>query len=268
MVHCFWELSHSENQLSFLQLRNRIRNKDIYLFFIFRLFLFFIAKSLQSCPTLCDPVDCSLPGSSVQGILQERILEWIAMPSSRGSSWARDPTRISCVSCIAGRFFTWWAICSFQFSSVQSLSVSDSLRPHEIQHARPPCPSPTPEVHSSSCRSSQWYHPAISSSVVPFSSHSQSFPASGSFPMNQLCAWGSQSIGVSASASVLPMNSQDWHLEWTGWKSLWSKGLSRVFSNTRFKSINSSVLSFLHSPTLTSLHDHWKNQCSLEKLLA
>ena len=111
--------------------------------------------------------------------------------------------------------------------------VSDSLWPHESQHARPPCPSPTPGVYSNSGTSSRWWHPAISSSVIHFSSWPQSLPASGSFPMSQLFAWGGQSIGVSASASVLPMNIQDWsHLEWTGWFSLQSKGLARVFSNT------------------------------------
>ena len=110
--------------------------------------------------------------------------------------------------------------------------VSDSLRPHELQHARPPCPSPTPGVYSNLCPSSWWCHPAISSSVIPFSSCPQSLPASGSFPMSQLFAWGGQSIGVSATASVLPMNTQDWSpLGWTGWISLQSKGLSRVFSN-------------------------------------
>ena len=113
--------------------------------------------------------------------------------------------------------------------------VSDSLRPHESHHTRPPCPSPTPGVYSNSCSSSRWCHPAISSSVVPFSPCPQSLPASRSFPMSQLFAWGGQSIGVSASASasVLPMNTQDWSpLGWTGWISLQSKGLSRVFSNT------------------------------------
>ena len=122
-----------------------------------------------------------------------------------------------------------------QFSSVQfSRSVvSDSLRPHELQHARPPCPSPTPGVHSDSNPSSQWCHPVISSSVVPFSSCPQSLPASGSFPVSQLFSWGGQSIGVSASASVLPMSTQYWSpLGWTGWISLQSKRLSRVFSNT------------------------------------
>ena len=126
-------------------------------------------------------------------------------------------------------------ITSHVLSSVQfSCSVvSDSLWPHETQHTRPPCPSPTPGVCSNSCSSSRWCHPAISSSVIPFSSCPQSLPASGSFPMSQLFAWGGQSIGVSASASVLPMNTQDWSpLQWTGCISLQSKGLSRVFSNT------------------------------------
>ena len=114
-----------------------------------------------------------------------------------------------------------------QFSSVQfSHSVmSDSLWPHESQHARPPCPSQTPGVYSNSCPLSQWCHPAISSSAVPFSSCPQSLPASGSFPMSQLFSWGGQSIGVSASASVLPMNTQDLSPSgWTGWISLQSKG--------------------------------------------
>ena len=111
--------------------------------------------------------------------------------------------------------------------------VSNSLRPHELQHARLPCPSPTPRVHLDSCASSRWCHPAISFSVIPFSSCLQSLPASESFPMSQLFAWGGQSIGVLAVASVLPKNTQDWSpLEWTGWISLQSKGLSRVFSNT------------------------------------
>ena len=111
--------------------------------------------------------------------------------------------------------------------------VFDSLRPHEPQHARPPCPSPTPGVHPNPRPLSQWCHPTISSSVVPFSSCLQSFPASGSFRMSQLFTSGGQSIGVSASTSVLPMNTQDWSpLGWTGWISLQSKGLSRVFSNT------------------------------------
>ena len=121
-------------------------------------------------------------------------------------------------------------ICSVQFScSVMSYS----LRPYEPQHARPPCPSPTPRVYPNSCPLSQWCHQTISSSIVPFSSCPLSFPASGSFQMSQLFASGGQSIGVSASTSVLPMNTQDWSpLGWIGKISLQSKGLSRVFSNT------------------------------------
>ena len=111
--------------------------------------------------------------------------------------------------------------------------MSNSLWPHESQHAMPPCLSPTPGIHSNSCPSHWWCHPAISFSVVPFSSCPQSLPASESFPMSQLFTWGGQSIGVSASTSVLAMNTQDWSpLGWTGWISLQSKGLSRVFSNT------------------------------------
>ena len=123
--------------------------------------------------------------------------------------------------------------CSVQFSySV----VSDSLWPHGLQQARLPCPSPTSRVYSQSCPLSQWSHPIISSSVVPFSSHPQSFPASGSFPVSQFFSSGGQNIGVSASASILPMNIQDWFpLGWTGWISLLSKRLSRVFSNTSSK---------------------------------
>ena len=151
---------------------------------------------------------------------------------------------------------------ALESSSVQfSRSVmSNSLQPHEPQHARPPCPSPTPGVHPNSCPLSGWCHPAILSSVVPFSSCPQILPISGSFPMSQLFASSGQSIGVSASTSDLPMNTQDWSpLGWTGWISLQSKGLSRVFSTPQFNSINSLVLSFLYSPTLTSIHDYWKN---------
>ena len=111
--------------------------------------------------------------------------------------------------------------------------MSNSLQPHESQHARPLCPSSTPGVHSNSCPSSRWCHPAISSSVIPFSSCPQSLPASESFPMSQLFAWGGQSTGISALASLLPKDTQGWSpLEWIGWISLQSKGLSRVFSNT------------------------------------
>ena len=120
-------------------------------------------------------------------------------------------------------YLTLVRISSVQFSRSK---VSISLQPHELQHARPPCPTPTPRVHSNSCPSSRWCHPAISSSVVPFSFCPQSFPASESFPVSQLFTWGGQSTGVSALASFLPKNTQGWSpLEWTGWISLQSKGL-------------------------------------------
>ena len=151
------------------------------------------------------------------------------------------------------------------FSSVQfsHLVVSNSLWPHESQHARPPC-SPTPVVHSNSCPSSRWCHPVTSSSVVPFSSCPQSLPASESFPMSQLFAWGGQSTGVLALASFLPKNTQGWFpLEWTGWIPCSPRDSQESSPTPQFISINSSALSFLHSPTLTSIHDHWKNH-SLE----
>ena len=130
--------------------------------------------------------------------------------------------------------------------------VINSLWPHEPQHARLPCPSPTPGVYPNSCPVSQWCHLTISSSVIPFSSCLQSFPTSGSFQMSHLFASGGQNTEVSASTSVLPMNSQDWFpLGWTGWISLLSKGLSESSPTPQFKSTNSSVLSFLYSPTLT-----------------
>ena len=126
-------------------------------------------------------------------------------------------------------------------------------------HARLPCPSPTPGVYPNSCPSSQWCHPAISSSVICFSSCLQSFPASGSSQMSQLFASGGQSIGVSASTSVLPLNIHDWFpLGWTGWISLQSKGLSSVFSNTTVQK-HQFFGAQLYSQTLTSIHDYWKN---------
>ena len=150
---------------------------------------------------LYSPLD-----SLVHGLSQARILEWVASPFS---------IRHTSVS---------------QFSHSV---VSDSLQPHESQHARPPCPSSTPRVYPNSCPSSLWCHPAISSSVAPFSSCPQPLPVSLSFPMSQLFTWSGQNIGISASASVLLTNTQDWSsLGWTGWISLQSKGLSRVFSNT------------------------------------
>ena len=133
-----------------------------------------------------------------------------------------------------------WCMCLRHNYSVINSSVlfscsvvSNSSRPHGLQHARPPCPSPSPRVYSNSCPLSQWCHPTISSSVIPFSSCPQFLPASGSFPMSQLFTWGGQSIGVSASTSVLPVIIQDWSpLGWSGWISLQSKGRLRVFSNT------------------------------------
>ena len=143
--------------------------------------------------------------------------------------------------------------------------VSDSLWPHGLQHACPVwkdrllCP-PFPRACANSCPSSQWCHPTISFPVISFSSCLQSFPASGSFLISQFFASGDQTIGTSASASVLPMNIQDWFsLGWTGWISLHSKGVSRAFSNITVQKINSLALSFLYGPTLTSIHDYWKN---------
>ena len=152
---------------------------------------------------------------------------------------------------------------SVTFSSVQFSHsvVSDFLRPHESQHARPPCPSPTPRVHSASRPSSQWFHPAISSSVVPFSSCPQFLPASESFPMSQLFAWGGQSTGVSALAHQSFQRTPRADLLQNGLVgSPCSPRDAQESSPTpQFKGINSSALSFLHSPTLTSIHDHWKN---------
>ena len=146
-----------------------------------------------------------------------------------------------------------WEKGSIQFS--RSV-VSDSLPPHEPQHARPPYPSPTPRVHSNSCPLSWWCHSTISSSVVPFSSRLQSFPSSGHFLMSQFFTSGGQNIGVSASASVLPMNIQDWFpLGWTGWISLQSKRLSK--ESLPHHNSKASIL-WLYSPTLTSIHDIWK----------
>ena len=143
--------------------------------------------------------------------------------------------------------------------------MSDSLRLHGLQHARLPCPSPSPGACSNPCPLSRWCHPTVSSSVAPFSSCPQSLPASGSFPMSQLFASGGQSIGVSASASVLPMNIQDWYpLGGTDWISLQSKGLSRVFSNTTVQKHQFfSVQLSLQSYSQTSIHDYWKNHVLL-----
>ena len=188
-------------------------------------------------------MDYSPPGSSPHGIFQ-----WVAITFSRGSSQPRDGIW---VSCIVDRFFTTRAT---QFSSVQSLScVWLFVTPWTAARLRPPCPSLTPEVHPNPCPLSRWCHPTISSSVVPFSSCPQSFPASGSFPVRQLFAWGGQSIGVSASTSVLAMNTQDWSpLGWTGWISLQSKGLSRVFSNTTVQKHLAFFIIQLSHPYMTT----------------
>ena len=153
-----------------------------------------------------------------------------------------------------GELWTLFFFCKnfIQFISVQSLSRVRLLWPHELQHARPPCPSPTPGIHSDSCPSSRWCHPAISSSVVPLSSCPQSLPASESFPMSQLLAWGGESTGVSALASFLPKKSQ-------GWSPCSLRDSQESSPTPQFISINSSVLSFLQSPTLTCIHDYWKN---------
>ena len=166
----------------------------------------------------------SPPDSSVHGILQARILACLPFPSPGDLS---DPGIEPLSPPLQADSLPTELFSSVQFSCSV---VSDSLRPHGPQHARPPCPSPTPRVYSNSSPLSWWCHPTISS-FVPFSSCLQSFPASGSFPMSQLFTLGGQSIGV--STSVLPMNTQNWSsLGWTGWISLQSKGLSRVFSNT------------------------------------
>ena len=162
-----------------------------------------------------------------------------------------------------GSLFEWgsrWSLCIVFGCSVQfSCSVmSDSLWPHESQHTRPPCSSPTPGVHSNSCLLSWWYHPAISSSVIPFSSGPQSLPASGSFPMSQLFTSGGQSIGVSASTSVLAVNTQDWSpLGQTGWISLQCKGKSLLQHHSSKASIVRRSAFF--TVQLTSIHDHRKN---------
>ena len=162
-------------------------------------------------------------------------------------------------SALAGRFFTIVPLGFLEFPSVSLVSQCPTLRSNGLK-VRLPCQSPTPGVYLNSCSLSWWCHLAISSSVVPFSSCLQSFRASWSFQMNQFFTSGGQSIRVSASASVPPMNIQDWlPLGWTGWMHLQSKGPSRVLSNTTVQSITYSVLSLLYSPTLTSIHAYWKN---------
>ena len=162
--------------------------------------------------------------------------------------------------CKTSKFLFLLPACLLSHIQFSHSVMSDSLWPHESQYARPPCPSPTPGVHSDSCPSSQWCHQAISSSVIPFSSCPQSLPASESFPISQLFTWGGQTTGVSALASFLPKKSQGWSpSEWTGWISSQSKGLSTVFSNTTVQKHQFFGASLLHSSTFTSIHDHCKN---------
>ena len=194
--------------------------------------------------------------------LNRSLIFPILLLSSISLHWSLRKALLSFLAILWNSAFK-WVYLSFSpllFNHFSRSIVSNSLRPHESQHARSPCPSPTPGVHKNSCPSSQWCHPAISCSIIPFSSCPQSLPASQSFPMSQLFTWGDQSTGVSVSAPALPMNTQDWSaLGWTGWISLQSKGLSRVFSNTTVQKHQFFGASFLHSPTLTSIHDHWKN---------
>ena len=189
---------------------------------------FTIYSVTKSCLTLtrCDAIDWKPPGSSVYGILQAIILEWVTIP----------------------------------FVLVHSFSHVWLFGPHGRQHTRLPCPSPSSGACSNWCPLSWWCHPIISSSVVPFSTCLQSFPASGSFLMSQLFSSGGQGIGISASASVLPIKTQDWFpWELTGLISLQSQGLSRVFSNTTVQNINFLMFILLYGSTLTFINDHWKS---------
>ena len=180
----------------------------------------------------------------------------IKMPTSVVSSKKQESSRKTSISALLTMPKP--LTVSVQFS--RSV-VSDSLQPRGLQHARPPCASPTAGVYSNSCPSSQWWHPAISSSVVPFSPDLESFPASGSFHMSQFFPSGSQSVGVSASAPVLPMNSGliSFRRDWLDLLAVQGTDSQESSPTPQCKSINSSVLSFLYSPTLTSIHDHWKN---------
>ena len=205
-------------------------------------------ESLSCVWLSCNTMHCSPLGSSIHGISQARILEWVAVSFSRGSSRSREWTHFSCV----GRWILYHWATRRQLLFSRSV-VSNSLRPCGLQPTRLPCPSPFPEACSNSCPLSQWCH-------LPFSSCPQSFPTSQSFPVSWLLASGGQSIGTSASASVLPKNIQDWFPLWlTDWISLQSKGLLRVFSNTTVQKQQFFSAPLSYGPTLTSIHDHWKN---------
>ena len=197
------------------------------------------------CP---PPGDLPNPGIKLTSLMSPAWAGSFFTLLSKSLAWIQALIYLQSTSQMAPRI----PLYVFQFTSVASDSET-----HGLQHARPSCPSPTPGVYSNSCPSSRWCHPTISSSVVPFSSHLQSFPASRSFQMNLFFVSGGQSTGVSASTSVLPMNIQDWFpLGRTDWITLDSQESSPT---PQLKSINSWVLSFLYSPTLTSIHDYWKN---------
>ena len=211
------------------------------------------------CLTLCHLMDCSVAYQGPPSMEFSRQEYWIGLPFPCPGDLPNPGIKPGSPTLQADALPSGppGKPSSVQFSHS---FVSNSLRPHGLQHARPPYPSPTPGVYSNSCPLSRWCHPTILSFVITFSSHFQSFPASESFQMSQLFASGGQNIGASASTSVLPMNIQDWFP--LGWmvESPCSPRDSQESSPTpQFKSINSLALSFLHSPSLTSIHDHWKN---------
>ena len=219
----------------------------------------------QSYPTRCCPLDCSPPGSSVHGILQTRILDWVAIPFSRGSSWPRDQTRLSC---IAGRLFAIWATKKpIQFS--RSV-LSDCLQPHGLQHARPPCPLPTPGVYSNSCPLSWWCHSVISSSVVPFSStfnlshHQGIFSSESVLPIRWPKYWSfSFNISPSNEHSGLTSFMMDWLdllIVQGTLKSLLQCHSSKAAILWHSAYSHPSIHTYIH---LTSIHDYWKNRSPL-----
>ena len=216
--------------------------------------IYWVNDAIQLSHPVSPPSSPALNLSQHQGLFQWVGIRW---PKYWSFSFSISPSKgYSELISFRIDWFDLLAISSVQFS--RSV-VSDSLRPHESQHARPPCPSQTPGVHSDSRPSSQWCHPAISTSVVPFSSCPQSLPASESFPKNQLFSWGGQSAGVSALVSFLPKKSQGWSpSEWTGCISLQSKGLSRVFSNTTVQKHQFSLLYICTNSYVAYVYIHTK----------
>ena len=201
-----------------------------------------------------NPLQYSCPENS----LRQRSLAGTVCGITKNWMWV---SMHSC-TCTIELYSSKWNLNSIQFSSLMQ-SCPTLCDPMDCSTPGHPCPSPTPGLYSNSCPLSWWCHPTTSSSIIPFSSHLQSFPASGSFQKSQFFASGGQNFGVSASASVLPVNIQGWFpLGWTGWISLQSKGLPRVFSNTTLQKHHSLALSFLYSPALTSTHDYWENHSS------